>query len=78
MIASVYMFSHMYVFIPTCALFLAYEVLPNIPMESDSIPMSHGLSKIDRENSILAIQTHQEILESVPLGSPQYSDEESD
>jgi hypothetical protein len=51
----------MYVFIPTCALFLAYEVLPNIPMESDSVPTSNELSKIDRENSILAIQTHQEI-----------------
>ena len=66
------------VFVPKCALFLAYEVLPNIPMESDSIPTSHELSKIDRKNSILAIQTHQEILESVPLGSHQYIDAESD
>ena len=62
----------MYVFIPTCALFLAYEVLPNIPMESDSIPTSHELSKIDRENSILAIQTHQEILETDSANQNRY------
>ena len=47
-------------------------------MESDSIPTSHELSKIDHKNSILSMQTHQEILESVLLGSPQYIDEESD
>ena len=48
-------------------------------MESYYIPTSIDIiSETGRQNSILAIRAHLEIIESVPLGSPQYSDEESD
>ena len=50
----------------------------NIRMESYYVTTSIDIPETGRQNEILAIRAHLEIIESVPLGSPPYSDEESD
>ena len=47
-------------------------------MESYYVTTSIDIPETGRQNEILAIRAHLEIIESVPLGSPPYSDEESD